>query len=260
MRSGTTSLTRYLDAHPEVFVARQKEVHYFDLNYGKGLDWYRRQFAEADGHLAVGDATPSYIYLEEAVARMADTVPEARVIVLLRNPVDRAYSHYWLRRSIGAEQSDFVDALKEEPQRIALKDPRRKCPYLDMSRYVHQLRRLCRYFPREAVHVVIFEELKRSPEAAYRDICGRLGVNTEFIPANLGKVVNASVTYRSQRLRQMRHSIPGPVWRVVGRLNTRRASYPPLDPSLRAELEARFAEDNAELAGWLGRDHSPWNS
>ena len=103
MRSGTTSLTRYLDAHPDVFIAPQKEIHYFDLNYPRGIDWYRQQFSNVDREVAVGDATPSYVYLEEAVARMTETVPDARVIVLLRHPVDRAYSHYWLRRALGAE-------------------------------------------------------------------------------------------------------------------------------------------------------------
>jgi hypothetical protein len=259
MRSGTTSLTRYLDAHPEAFIAPQKEIHYFDLNYSRGIDWYRQQFSNVGGEIAVGDATPSYMYLEEAVARMSETVPGARVIALLRHPVDRAYSHYWLRRTLGAEEKDFTEAVREEDKRIALGDPRRECPYLDMSRYVHQLRRLTRHFPRDAVHVVIFEELKRGPEAAYKEVCEFLGVDAEFVPANLGQVVNASVSYRSRRLRQMRHTMPRPVWRVVGRINTRRASYPPLDPELRAELAGRFTEDNSELASWLGRDLSLWD-
>jgi hypothetical protein len=260
MRSGTTSLTRYLDAHPEVFVAAQKEIHYFDLNYSQGIAWYRQHFSTVNDERAVGDATPSYMYMEEAVIRMAETVPGARVIALLRNPVDRAYSHYWLRRAVGAEKSDFVEAINEEPRRIALKDPRRECPYLDMSRYVHQLRRLCRHFPREAVHVVIFEELKSTPAAVYSDVCRFLGVDDAFVPANLGRVVNASISFRSRRLRQMRHIMPRPLWRVVGKLNTRRVSYPPLDPVLRVELTERFAKDNAALASWLGRDLSLWES
>ena len=260
MRSGTTSLTRYLDAHPDVYIAPQKEIHYFDLNYSRGIDWYREQFSGVGREAAVGDATPSYVYLEEAMARMAETIPGARVIVLLRHPVDRAYSHYWLRRTLGAEKKDFMDAVHDEPRRIALGDPRRECPYLDMSRYVYQLRRLIRYFPREAVHVVIFEEMKRDPETTYRHVCRFLRVNEEFAPANLGQVVNASVSYRSRRLRQLRHKMPGPVWRVVGRLNTRRASYPPLDPELKAELAGKFTEDNSELASWLGRDLSLWDA
>ena len=260
MRSGTTSLTRYLDAHPDVFIAPQKEIHYFDLNYSRGIDWYRQQFSDIDGADAVGDATPSYVYLEEAVARMAEAVPGGRVIVLLRHPVDRAYSHYWLRRALGAEKEDFMDAVHDEPRRLALGDPRRECPYLDMSRYVRQLRRLIKYFPREAIHVVIFEEMKRDPETTYKDVCRFLGVNKEFVPANLGQVVNASVSYRSRRLRQLRHKVPGPVWRVVGRLNTRRTSYPPLDPEIRTELSGRFTADNSELAAWLGRDLSPWSA
>jgi hypothetical protein len=259
MRSGTTSLTRYLDVHPEVFIAPQKEIHFFDLNYSKGLDWYRRNFSTAEKEHAIGDATPSYMYLEDAVARMAQAVPDGRLIALLRHPVDRAYSHYWLRRSLGVEKVDFLDAVRAEPKRLALGDPRRECPYLDMSRYVHQLRRLSRYFPRESVHVVIFEELKQNPEIVYRDVCRFLGVDESFVPPNLGQVVNASVSYRWLALQRMRHKVPRPMWRVLGRLNTRRGSYPPLNPALRTELSQRFVEDNSELEAWLGRDLSIWS-
>ncbi|MGH2698454.1 MAG: sulfotransferase family protein [Actinomycetota bacterium] len=260
MRSGTTSLTRYLDAHPEVFVSRPKEIHYFDVNYPKGIDWYRGHFSTVAGEHAIGDATPSYMYLGDAVVRMAQAVPEARIIALLRNPVDRAYSHYRLRRAVGAEQLDFVDAIAAELQRLELGDPRRACPYLDMSRYVSQLRHLCRHFRREAVHVVIFEALRDEPQHTYSEVCRFLGVDDTFVPPNLGQVVNASVTYRSMGLRKMRHRLPRPVWRVVGRLNTRRASYPPLDPALRAGLTERFAQDNAELAAWLGHDLAMWET
>ncbi len=260
MRSGTTSLTRYLDAHPEVFVARQKEIHYFDLNYPKGIDWYREHFSTVGGESAIGDATPSYMYLDYAVVRMAQAVPAARIIAILRNPVDRAYSHYQLRRAVGAEQLTFTEAIAAEPQRLALGDPRRACPYLDMSRYVRQLRHICTHFPREVVHVVLFEELRDEPQRTYSEVCRFLGVDHTFVPPNLGQVVNASVTYRSTSLRKLRRHLPQPVWRILGRLNTRRASYHPLGPALRAELTERFAQDNAELAAWLGHDLAMWKT
>src|SRR5919106_2306555 len=94
MRSGTTSLTRYFDDHPQVYLAPTKEIHFFDLKYERGLDWYGTHFSGANGAPAVGEATPSYVYLRDAVDRMAATVPDARIVVTLRNPVDRAYSHF----------------------------------------------------------------------------------------------------------------------------------------------------------------------
>ena len=258
MRSGTTSLARYLDAHPEVFVSHPKEIHFFDLKFDKGIEWYSRLFANADGAAAAGDATPSYVYLEDAVTRMAQTVPEARVIITLRNPIDRAYSHYWLRRSIGAEHLDFEDAVEAEPERLALGDPRRACPYLDMGRYLPQLERLCEHFPRSRVHVFVFEDLRDDPLPTYQSVCRFLGVEESFVPTNIGKVVNPFVTFRSVRVRKAKRHLPGLLRKVVGRLNTTRSSYPPMDPDLRADLEGRFAADNAALAKWLERDLSVW--
>src|SRR5688572_14326389 len=103
MRSGTTSLHKYLQAHPDVFVASGKEVHFFDRRYGRGLDWYRSRFAGVTTERVVGEATPAYMYDENAIARIAHDLPDARLIVVLRNPVDRAYSHYWRNRSRGRE-------------------------------------------------------------------------------------------------------------------------------------------------------------
>jgi hypothetical protein len=261
MRSGTTSLTRYLDAHPEVFIPRVKEIHFFDLNHAdKGIGWYEEHFSTVAGERAIGDATPSYMYLEDAVVRMARALPTARIIAILRNPVDRAYSHYWLRRALGVEKVDFIDAIAEESQRVALGDPRRSCPYLDMGRYVRQLKHVCRHFPRDAVHVVIFEELRDEPAKIYVEVCRHLGVDDTFVPNNLGRVVNASVSYRSASLRRVGRRLPRPLSRVVGRLNTKRNSYPPMDPGLRIDLSERFVQDNAELAAWLERDLSAWQT
>src|SRR5437764_7156012 len=103
MRSGTTSLTRYLNAHPDVFVAPGKELHFFDQRFDRGLDWYRDCFERAAGQRAIGEATQSYMYDAEAMTRLAVTVPKARLLAILRNPVDRAWSHYWLNRALALE-------------------------------------------------------------------------------------------------------------------------------------------------------------
>src|ERR1051326_983405 len=105
-RSGTTSLARYLGSHPHVFMARAKEMHFFDSD-SKTREWYRPRFAEARRQTAVGEATPNYLYEPAAIKRMAAIVPEARLIAILRDPVDRAYSHYWQNRSLGKETMTF---------------------------------------------------------------------------------------------------------------------------------------------------------
>ena len=262
MRSGTTTLARLLQAHPDVFVPPVKEIHYFDQNFDKPLEWYLDWFREADGARAAGEASATYMAEPQAPARMADVVPEARLVAILRDPVDRAYSHYWHERKLGRESLGFGEALEAEPQRTATDKvlPRLRFAYLERSRYLAQLRRVCEHYPRESLHVLILEEFQRDPQTHFRTICGFLGVDEAFVPADLGRVFNRYAEPRSARLMRAARGIPWrPLRRAVDRANVRRFGYPPMDPGLRRELAGRFAEDNRALAEWLGRDLSVWD-
>jgi hypothetical protein len=262
MRAGTTTLARALGDHPAVFVPRDKEIHYFDQNFDKPVDWYRRWFESADGAPAIGEATPTYMYEREAPARMAAVVPEARLVVILRNPIDRAHSHYWHERSLGRETLSFREGLAAEPERIGTDEvlPRLRFAYLDRSRYLPQLERVCRHYPRERLHVMILEEFQRDPATHYGEVCRFLGVDDSFRPSRISRVLNRYVSYRSPRLGSLARRIRWrPLRRVVGRLAVRGFEYPRMDPDLRRELRDRFAEDSAALAAWLGRDLSVWD-
>src|SRR4051812_42429120 len=96
-KAGTTSLAAYLAEHPDVFMARRKELHFFgrEKEYRRGWEWYCSHFEGAGDARAVGEATPDYMWRERAVERIAQDLPKARIIATLRHPVDRAYSHYW---------------------------------------------------------------------------------------------------------------------------------------------------------------------
>lgn len=95
-RAGTTSLYYYLKQHPDVFMSPKKEIDFFDVdkNFEKGLDWYERYFEGYTGQKAIGEASPLYMYLEKVPKRIAKVIPDVKLIFILRNPVDRAYSHY----------------------------------------------------------------------------------------------------------------------------------------------------------------------
>ena len=260
MRSGTTSLARYLDAHPQVFMAPTKEVRYFDRHYDEGLDWYRAHFAAAAGQPMVGEATQTYMYDRDAMERMADAVPDARLVAVLRDPVDRAYSHYWLNKARDREPLGFLEALEAEPARLARGDldSRFFYSYADRGRYVHQLRRLEKHYPRERLCVLLFDDLRDEPRSAYARVLEFLGART-YTPENLGRPVNSYTAFRSVRLRRLARRLPGRARDAVGRLNSQREAYPPLDDGVRTEVAARFAEDNAALAEHLGRDLSGWS-
>jgi hypothetical protein len=257
MRSGTTALSRYLGAHPEVFMAPEKEVHFFDRHHDRGLDWYRSRFAGAGDRPAVGEATQTYLYLPDVPARIAAVVPHGRLIAILRNPVGRAYSHYWMNRSLGTETEDFAEAVAHDPREAPAKNG--PFPYLDRGRYLPQLQRVCEHFPREALHVLLLEDLIAAPGDTFGAVCAFLGIDSGVRPENLGTAINRHLEIRSIRVRDLGRRLPRPLGRVVGRLNTKPVTYPPMDPGVRRELVAKMVGDNARLAAWLGRDLSVWD-
>ncbi|MGH2784710.1 MAG: sulfotransferase domain-containing protein [Actinomycetota bacterium] len=259
-KAGTTTLAAYLDAHPDVFVAREKEVHYFDTNFSRGLDWYRSRFIGAMSERAVGEASPTYMYATQRLERIAATLPKARLIAVLRDPVDRAYSHYWWQHAIGESRS-FEDAVRAE-MRGEWHEGRPK-RYLDGGRYRRYLEDVGRYFPRDALHVVTLEDLRREPAQTFSEVCRFLGVDGSFVPPNLGEVRNPAYRLRSPRLRRLMfrtrawRRLPSGVAERIDAWNRVPFRYPDLDPALRSELRAWFADADAELAGWLGRP-LPW--
>jgi hypothetical protein len=258
MRSGTTSLARYLGAHPDVFMAPQKEVHFFDRNFQLGPDWYRSQF-QADGALMIGEATQTYLFESTAPERMAGLIPEARLIAILRDPVDRAYSHYMLNRAQGSEWLTFEAALEVEASRLTSGDlvATRMFSYVRRGLYLQQLLEVCRWFPRAQLHVMLFDDLRDRPAETYRSLCEWLGL-APFSPPNLGEQLNAHIRFRSIRVRNLGRRLPALGTRIVGALNAYRTPYEPMDPKLRGELKQLFAQPNERLAEWLGRDLSMW--
>jgi hypothetical protein len=260
MRSGTSSLARYLRAHPSICLATKKEVRFFDLNYDKGIGWYKSHFPCSHPGHRTGEATQTYLYDADALERMAGSVPDALLIAILRHPVERAYSHYWLNRARGRESLEFSEALEAETGRLARGRPQEKFwySYVDRGRYAQQLRRVSRFYPRERILVVLFDDLVTSPTETFQSVCQFLEVDDTFTPPTLGSVVNPYITFRSPGVRRLTKKLPGLARKVVARLNNRDASYPPMEPSLRRDLVSQYEEEIASLEGWLGRGLSAW--
>ena len=259
MRSGTTSLSVYLGAHPDVFIPERKEIRFFDRHFANGPDWYREQFRGAGERMVVGEASPGYMYLPQAVSRMAESLPDARLIALLRDPVDRAYSHYWMNQALGKESLSFTEALAQESERIARGARRADYSYVDRGRYLRQLRNVCEHYPREQLHVVLFDDLERNPLETYGDVCRFLGIDADHVPRKLGEPINRFVTFRSLEMWRSARDRNPLARRVLERANTRRrSSYPPLEPAVRMALAEEFEGDNRALESWLGRSLAGW--
>jgi len=266
-KSGTSSMAKYLGDHPEAHMVPEKELRFFDQHFDEGLGWYEARFKPQPGERLVGEATPSYLFEPETMERMSAIIPRARLIAMLREPVDRAYSHYWhWRRRLG-ETREFRPAVEAE---LALGrtttskgwDPRDPdgFHYLARGRYLFQLERLTRHFPREQLHVVFFEELEADPVESFKETCRFLGIDPEHVPESVGEVVNPYVYYEPEwlwglfiRIRIGRF-LPARINGILHRSMMHTAGdYPDMEPGLRERLRDHFGPDNRELERWLGR-------
>jgi Sulfotransferase domain len=192
MKGGTTSFFNYLARHPQINPPFRKEIKFFDIHYPEGLGWYRAHFPtrfKMKPGTVTGEATPYYIFHPTAPNRIGKVLPNVKLIALLRNPVDRAYSHYNHMVRVGREPLSFEEAIEHEPERLAgeeekiITDPLYSTfnhlhySYLARGRYIEQLQKWFAIFPREQMLVLASEELYTSPATAYRLAIEFLGLS-----------------------------------------------------------------------------------
>ncbi len=183
-KGGTSALNAYLKRHPEICMADRKEVHFFDdeslFSNGKpDYSKYHSFFSLRAANKLTGEATPIYMYWHDAPRRMWDYNPNMKLIVILRNPIDRAYAHWNMERALNTESLQFWDAIQNEQQRCreALPCQHRVYSYVSRGFYLEQLRRLWLYFSKENVLVLKNEHLKDRPHEALMEVCDFLGVS-----------------------------------------------------------------------------------
>lgn len=251
-RCGTSSLYKYLGRHPAIAPSLRKEVGYFTSSYAEDVGWYRAHFplearaklmAKSGQQLLSFEATPDYLLHPLAPARVKALLPDARFVVLLRDPVERAFSHYLHMRRLGFESRTFARAIEEEPLTVATDlaqihldaghDPKQfhRYSYGARSRYVAQLERWMSTFPPDRFLVLDSTELYSDPGGTYQEVLRFLD-----LPAWSPKEFS-------------NHSYVG---------SPAPPPAPPIDPELRRHLREHFAEANRGLAELAGRDF-PWN-
>jgi hypothetical protein len=253
-RCGTSSVNHYLSQHPEVFVAPGKELRFFNRHFDRGLEWYESQFRPQGDVFCLGEATPSYMYDPLAVARIAEVLPSVRLVVILRDPIARAYSHYLMVAARGREGRSFEEAVEEE-----LNGSQALPSYVNQGRYLHQLRRLSASLPLAPLHVMITEQLAAQPVESFQDLCRFLEVDPSFAPADLGRRVNRFTEFRSLALRRKAKQLrPGLIRRALEAANVRHTAYRPLNAQTRQTLRRTFEREVRDLSEYLGRDLSAW--
>ena len=222
-KGGTTTLHRLLERHPSVFLPPVKEVHYFSLHFGEGETWYRNQFACAAPEQRCGEVTPYYLFHPKVPQRLHALLPEARLIVLLRDPVERALSQYFHSRRLGLEPLPLEDALAAEAERLQGAQEQLQAPdgrhrshqehsYIRRSRYQEQLPRWQALFPAEQLLVMRSEDLFKQPSAVWDRVLNFLELDPVPLPelaqpanSGSGEAAHVPVTVK-QRLREQLQS------------------------------------------------------
>jgi hypothetical protein len=240
-RCGTSSLYRYLGRHPDVAPSLRKEVEYFSRRFDRGERWYRAHFALANGSRRLAfEATPDYLFHPLAAERAAAVVPEARLVVMLRDPVDRAWSHYHHMVALGHEPLDFDSAIEAEDERCAsdrerlARDPYHdpvallRYSYAARGRYADQLAGWRTRFTEDRMLIVRSEDFFAAPAP----VLGRIVEFLGLAPWTPGNLVNVS--------------------------RQGRAAVPTMPTSARAPLAARFEQPNRDLIAMLGDAAPRW--
>jgi len=276
-KAGTTWLYDRLRRHPDVFIPKVKEIHYFNhlnsnlrprRNYERhDFEWYGDHFRRSDWESAVGEATPMYLCDERAPARIHNHLPDVKLIACLRHPTDRAYSHYWMAQGKDHTEYSFQ-------QVVGQKVPK----FIERGQYGEQLERYLDRFARSQLRIVIHEELFADPVRHLNEVCGFLGVENMFYSDQdwITDAVNSSSTVRSTTL----HRAIGTVakWmrnrsgfrqaldalkktgltNRIKKANKQTRDYPEMPDELRRELDDYYADTVRNVEEILGRRIRAW--
>lgn len=285
-KSGTTSLDYYLKQHPQIYMSEMKEPRFFAPEFyttyyhgprvGKrttpmSLEEYELLFRAVNGEVAVGEVSPQYLYLESCCQRIADRLPDAKLIVVLRNPVDRAFSAYTYQLTCGYDlENTFEEALAQEPTRVA-EQWRPVWYYRSLGLYFEQLSRFFRVFPQQNIQVLLYDDLRQDAIAFAQQVYTFLDVDPNFVPDTTIK--NISAPPKSRRLHNLffrdnplkdsakallPQDLRSGVRDFVKRRNAR--SKPNLTLETRQMLMDDYRADILQVQTLIGRDLSAWLS
>jgi len=287
-KSGTTALYRYLSDHSQIFMSPRKELHFFSYpetsklvngpdSYHRicvsSLDDYKSFFLKVNNEIAIGEASPSYLYFPKCANRIKSLLPETKIIAILRNPVERAYSSYMHAIRDGWEPiTDFSLALDKEEQRI--RDGWEIVwHYKRAGLYYSQLVKYYDLFSKSQIFISLYEDLKSNPHNLLKKIFNFLNVDDEFVP-NISIHPNVSGTVRSQFVYKVLNHLflePNLIksisqkllpestrWRFTTQIRNLNIKKNPFPEKLRNQLKIFFHNDILNLQDLIERDLNHW--
>jgi hypothetical protein len=271
-KSGTTSLHYYLGQHPEVFMSFPKEPNFFQRDtWREKLGWYESLFPKPAP--VRGEASTSYSAYPartDVPRRIHETIPDVRLIYVVRDPIDRVVAHYAQHRTNGKESRSIDEAVTS-----ALRDGDDPVnPYVCMSRYATQVEQYLPYFPLERIHVIDNAEMQRDRRAVLREAFAFLGVDASFDTPRFDEVLNTKrdqvrfsplgARLRDSRFARLVHArvprkVRAPVTKPLTRVLSKRVERPDLSPPVRDELRAELAPEVERLRGLTGKPFESWS-
>jgi hypothetical protein len=254
-RCGTTWTDAALREHPQIYLPCSKQSYFFDRNYANGLDWYMKRFdGVGQQHLATGEIATGYCLLD-AIPLMAEHFPNIKLLMLMRNPIDRAYSNYQSRK-IESKWSSFEQALDEDPDLLL------------RGQYIDQIEILMKFYDREKVMFLLYDDLHSDDKKFLRSILTFIGVEPNIDSKLIGQRKNASMF---PKLRKLLHQVGlKPIVSIISKSwigdSVRRSrknkgkSYQPMKQETKNKLIEHFKPYNKRLSSYLGRDLLHWDA
>lgn len=207
-KAGTTSLHRYLRQHNEVFMPAEKELFFFEKDelFKNGYDWYHKTYFNLSkkGSIKFGEATPTYIYSERALKRIAAYNPEIKIIFIIRDPIDRSYSHFKMRNEMGSSNINLTNYIRGVMKHGLLEGDTEG--FINNSLYSIHLKKVFELFSKSQIYLVDFDKFTNNPIEEYQKILKFLGLK-EFIPSNINTIYNHSFKVRFVFLKKFIASI-----------------------------------------------------
>jgi hypothetical protein len=253
-RCGTTWTDAALRDHPQVYLPAKKQSYFFDRNYEKGIDWFMDRFDEVEKHhQAVGEIATGYCLLD-SIPLMAKHFPNIKLLMVMRNPTDRAYSNFQTRQ-IESNWASFEDAIESDPD------------FLERGQYIDQIDTLLKYYDREQILFLLYEDLHTNDRAYLTSVLKFIGVESNVESKMIGQRKNASL-FPHLRMRLHQFGLKTIVslisrswvgdWVRRSRKNKGK-SYSPMNLETKKKLINHFTPYNDRLSAFLQRDLSKWN-
>lgn len=264
-RSGTTWIYEMLKSHPQVCMSPEKEINFFNDHYNRGIDWYKKFFSKCSRGKVIGEFSPTYLSHNLTAKRIKKIVPEAKIIVSLRNPADQIFSRYHYMITRQTYNKSFGEALKEKPFLI------------ENAFYYKHIKCFLEHFDESKILILIYEDLRKDARSFLQKIYSFLDIDDTYIPPKLNerlhftrvpksKYIETAMVIIRILLRKMElYSLAEKLKEIymvrkLKELNTRaNKTYKKMDARNRHRLNQIFTHDKESLLALLGRDLSIWN-